>query len=254
MKTQARFRTVALHLAVTLLVVASFSTGAGAEGLTAQQGDAILNELRQIKQLLERQQRPAQPPQPQAPPTERVKVKLPSTLYLGKADAPVTLVEVTDYQCPYCNRFDRDTLPELVKKYVDTGKVKLIPLDFPLDFHKNAMKAAMATRCAADQGKFWQMREALLKEPKAVEGGNFAAMAKEVGLDDTQFQACMDGQKHAGAIKAMMDAARSAGISGTPSFIIAPSGETLDGVKIVGALPLTVFEEKIREALPPGKR
>jgi len=254
MKTQVGFRTVALRLAATLLVVASFSTGVRAEGLTSQQGDAILNELRQIKQLLERQQRPPQPQQPQAPPTEQVKVKLPPAHFLGKVDAPVTLVEFTDYQCSFCNRFDRDTLPELVKKYVDTGKVKFIPLDFPLDFHKNAMKAAQATRCAADQDKYWQMRDALLRDPKVVEEGSFAARGKTIGLDEKQFQACMDDQKHAAAIKAMMEAAQSAGISGTPSFIIAPSGETLDGIKIVGALPLPIFEEKIKEALAGVKK
>ena len=254
MNHQSRFKKGAVHLAITVIAVAALSTVAQAEGLTSQQGDAILNELRQIKQLLERQQRPAPPQQPQAPPTEQVKLKLPPSLFLGKADAPVTGVEFTDYQCPYCNRFDRDTLPDLVKKYVDTGKVKFIPMDFPLDFHKNAMKAAMATRCAGDQSKYWQMRDALLKEPKAVEEGNFSAKAKDIGLDEKQFQSCLDDQKHAPAIKAMMDAARSAGISGTPSFVVAPSGETLDGVKIVGALPLAMFEEKIKEALPPGKR
>ena len=254
MNNRKRFRNEAIRLAATLLFLAGMATGAHADGLTTQQGDAILNELRQIKQLLERQQRPQPPQQPQAPPTEQVKIKLPPSIFLGKADAPVTLVEFTDYQCPYCNRFDRDTLPELVKKYVDTGKLKFIPMDFPLDFHKNAMKAAQATRCAGDQGKYWQMRDALLREPKAVEEGSFAAKAKDVGLDEKQFQTCMDDQKHAAAIKAMMTAAQSAGISGTPSFVIAPSGETLDGIKIVGAMPLPIFEEKIKEALPPGKR
>jgi protein-disulfide isomerase len=243
-----------VQLAVLLITLAVAATGARAEGLTSQQGDAILTELRQIKQLLERQQRPVQPQQPQAPPTEPVKVKLPPALFLGKADAPVTLVEFTDYQCPYCNRFDRDTLPELVKKYVDTGKLKFIPMDFPLEFHKNAMKAAQATRCAGDQDKYWPMRDALLRDPKVVEEGSFAARGKTIGLDEKQFQACMDDQKHAAAIKAMMEAAQSAGISGTPSFIIAPSGETLDGIKIVGAMPLPIFEEKIREALKQGKR
>jgi protein-disulfide isomerase len=242
------------QLAVLLITLAVAATGARADGLTSQQGDAILTELRQIKQLLERQQRPPQPPQPQAPPTEQVKVNLPPSLFLGKADAPVTLVEFTDYQCSFCNRFDRDTLPELVKKYVDTGKVKFIPLDFPLDFHKNAMKAAQATRCAGDQGKYWQMREALLKEPKAVEEGSFTVKSKEIGLDEKQFQSCLDDQKHVAAIKAMMDVAKSAGISGTPSFVIAPSGETLDGVKIVGAMPLPIFEEKINVALKQGTR
>lgn len=253
MNIQKRFRTGTIRLAALLILLAGTATSVGAEGLTSQQGDAILNELRQIKLLLERQQRPSQPQQPQAPPTEQVKVKLPPTLFLGKADAPVTLVEFTDYQCSFCNRFDRDTLPEIVKKYVDAGKLKFIPLDFPLDFHKNAMKAAQATRCAGDQGKYWPMRDALLKDSKAVEEGSFAVKATEVGLDEKQFQSCLDDQKHAAAIKATMDMAKAIGISGTPSFIIAPSGETLDGIKLVGALPLPIFEEKIKEALGAGK-
>jgi protein-disulfide isomerase len=191
---QNRFRKEAIRLATTLFLLAGTATGICAEGLTTQQGNAILTELRQIK------------------------------------------------------------LPELVKKYVDTGKVKFIPMDFPLDFHKNAMKAAQATRCAGDQEKYWSMRDLLLREPKLVEEGNFSARAKELGLNEQQFQSCMDDQKHAAAIKAMMDAAKSAGISGTPSFVIAPSGETLEGVKIVGAMPLSIFEEKIKEALGAGKR
>ena len=239
-------------VAMMSALIITVNGAALAAPMTKDQGDAILKELREIKQLLARPQQQQAPAAPQMP--QNLTVKGDAIYALGKSDAPLTMVEFTDYQCPYCNRFDRDTMPELVKKYVDTGKLKFIPMDFPLDFHKNAMKAAQATRCAGDQGKYWQMRDALLREPKAVEEGNFAAKAKDVGLDEKQFQICMDDQKHAPAVKAMMAAAQSAGISGTPSFVIAPSGETLDGIKIVGALPLPIFEEKIKEALAGVKK
>src|SRR5262245_31091471 len=117
------------------------------ETITRSQADDILKELRLIRQLLERQQQPAAPPRPTV-----ATVAVPFTdPVLGKKDAPVTIVEFTDYQCTFCQRFHIATFPRLKSKYIDTGKVRFYSRDMPLDFHQNALKAAVAARCAGDQ-------------------------------------------------------------------------------------------------------
>ena len=124
-------------------------------GLTRQQGEQILQELRQIRQLLERQQaKPAaQQPQEEAPTKAKI-TDLSGVPMLGSKTAPLTIVEYTDYQCPFCQRFHVTVFAELKKAYIDTGKVRFFSKDMPLDFHPNAMRAAMAARCAGEQGKF----------------------------------------------------------------------------------------------------
>ena len=111
-------------------------------GLTRQQGDEILKELRQIRQLLERQQaKPAAQPQEEAPTKAKI-TDLSKVSMLGSKEAPLTIVEYTDYQCPFCQRFHVTAFHELKKAYIDTGKVRFYSKDMPLDFHPNAMRAA----------------------------------------------------------------------------------------------------------------
>src|SRR3984885_11945909 len=126
-------------------------------GITRQQADDILDELRAIRRLLEKQDRTARPgqlpPMPQIPQTG--KLRLEGGYSLGSSDAPVTIVEFTDYQCPYCRTFENTTLAEIRRKYVDTGKVRFVVRDLPLaEMHPDAMKAAEAAHCAGDQQKF----------------------------------------------------------------------------------------------------
>src|SRR3989338_5451600 len=136
--------------------------------ITKEQADAILKELQAIRQLLEQMQRQQaqprpvqQPVQPPAPPA-KVKVRSDGPYWLGKADAPVTVVEFTDYQCPFCRRFHQSAFEEIKKNYIDTGKVRFVSRDLPLDIHANAARAAHAARCAGEQGKFWEMRHLLI--------------------------------------------------------------------------------------------
>src|SRR5689334_8469131 len=112
------------------------------QGITRQQADQILQELRQIRQLLEKQGRPAA--QQEEQPTRAKVTDLSGVSMLGKKDAPITIVEYTDYQCPYCQRFHVSAYPEIKKNYIDTGKVRFYSKDLPLDFHPNAMRAAQA--------------------------------------------------------------------------------------------------------------
>src|SRR5580704_11010299 len=130
-------------------------------GITREQGDEILNELRQIRQLLERQSKTQTPAPAPAPPLTG-KLRLEGGYSLGSNDAPLTIVEFTDYQCPYCRQFESATLPDIRKKYIDTGKVRFVVRDFPLvTMHPDAMQAAEAAHCAGDQGQFLPMHDAL---------------------------------------------------------------------------------------------
>jgi protein-disulfide isomerase len=234
-----------------LLCLALLPARASAEGMTKQQGDAILKELRQIRDLLEKQQRPAAAPQA-APPQERATLKLGSDYALGRNDAPVTIVEYTDYQCPYCSRWHVSTFPEIRKNYIDTGKVRFIKRDLPLSFHPNALPAAQAALCAGDQGKFWEMHERLSANPSALGPETYTRFAKELSLDAAAFQGCLASGKHVEAIRGSERSAAEAGITGTPGFVVGTAkGDTVEGVVILGAQPYAAFDRAIREILSP---
>lgn len=217
--------------------------------MTKDQGDAILKELREIKQLLARpqQQVPAAPQMPQS-----MTVKGDAINVLGKNDAPLTMVEFTDYQCPFCGRFEATTFPEIKKNYIDTGKMRLIVRDLPLEgLHPYAMKAAQAAHCASDQGRFWEMKDILFKNQNKLDADSLAGYAtKDLGLDASTFKKCMADGKHLKEIGAEARYAQSLGITGTPTFIVGKTeGDSVEGRVIVGAVPFENFAAVINEAL-----
>ena len=183
--------------------------------------EAMRKQLEEIKTLL--QQRPAAaaaPARPAGPEVAGVVFDFGSNPTKGKADAPLTILEFTDYQCPYCSRFTTQTLPQLASEYIDTGKVRLVLLDMPLEsIHDKAFKAAEVSHCAADQGKFWEMHDRLFANSQALEP--WSAHATELGLDVAAFEQCVSSGKHAASVRADMALAEKAGASGTPSFVIA---------------------------------
>lgn len=218
------------------------------EGLSKEQGDAILNELRQIRQLLEKQQSAAaQAPQP--PQKASIDLGNPSHV-LGNSSAPVTLVEYSDYQCPYCKSFHTGSFAELKKNFIDTGKVRFVSRDLPLDFHPFAMKASVAGLCAGDQGKFWQMRDTLISNSSALGPEAILKYAQDLSLDMKSFRACLDSDKHKTEIQKDLAEAAALNISGTPTFLLGKtSGNKLNGVVLVGAQPYATFDAAIQEAL-----
>lgn len=174
---------------------------------------------------------------------------------IGKADAPITLVEFTDYQCPFCSRHYEQTYLQIKKDYVDTGKVKVVVRDYPLSFHPNAQKASEASECADDQGKFEPMHDALFE--KQGEWSNlsgtavtdkFKEYAKAAGVSNAAtFASCLDGGTHAQEVSADLAAGQAAGIDGTPGFwILGPDGETK---QISGAYPYDTFKAAFDEML-----
>jgi protein-disulfide isomerase len=224
------------------------------EGMTRDQADAILNELKSIHQLLSNppatRTAAAAPAAPAA--NEKVKMSVGTGWYsMGRDDAPVTMVEFTDYQCPFCRKFETDSFAKLKTEYIDTGKVRFVSRDLPLDFHPNAPGAAVAARCAGEQHKFWEMRDAMMLD-KATDLGADALVkyGQKTNLDMTAFSACLKDKKFTEAIKKDTADAGALGISGTPSFVIGKTDKTeIAGVRIVGAVPFAVFDSTIKDLL-----
>ena len=244
------------RIASVWIVVAGLLLGAcgnaKAQGITQQQAEEMLKELRAIRAALERV---TPPPQGQAQAqTPRVQLKNVTGYSIGRPDAPLTLVEFTDLQCPYCNRWSTQVFNQLKAAYIDTGQVRFVTRDFPLDFHAQAMPAARASRCAGEQGKFWEMRDALVRGFKQLGEPFITSVATNLKLDLTAFKACVASTKFDAAIMQDLSDGRSVNIEGTPSFVLGrTAAQGLDGVLIVGAQPFQVFDAKIKEALAQAK-
>ena len=220
------------------------------EGITKDQADDILKELKAIHQLLERQQTAAAQPQP-APASDKVKMSVaPGWYSLGRDDAPVTVVEFADYQCPFCRKFHSDTFAEIKKNYIDTGKVRYVSRDLPLDFHPNAPGAAVAARCAGEQHKFWEMRDMMVVNAADLTTPSLIKYGQQINLDMTAFGLCLNDKKYTAAIQKDVADANTMGISGTPSFVVGKTAkDEINGVRIVGAVPYSVFDTAIKNQL-----
>ncbi|MGZ8827988.1 MAG: thioredoxin domain-containing protein [Thermoanaerobaculia bacterium] len=175
----------------------------------------------------------------------RFEVATPTGPAMGPADAAVTVVEFSDFQCPYCAR-SAVTVKQLVEKY--PGKIRLVFQDFPLPIHKEAPKAAEAAACAHDQGKFWEMHDLLFQNQDKLSMAGLKGHAVTLGLDVPAFNACLDGGKHAADWKRTKTVGEGYGITGTPAFFI-------NGIPIFGAAPLQEFtqiiDDELARTVPP---
>ena len=162
---------------------------------------------------------------------------------IGGRSAPVTIVEFSDFQCPFC-RAAENSLTQVRQKYGD--QVRLVYMDFPLGFHPHAMDAARAARCAADQDKFWQFHDALFLDQKKLDPDNLQQTAAKLGLDRAKFNACFTNDKHNAGIRQDMAEGNSLGVTGTPTFFI-------NGRELVGAQPAPKFNDVINEEIARAK-
>jgi protein-disulfide isomerase len=178
------------------------------------------------------------------PPVIRIDVSIKDAPFRGPVKAPVTIVEFSDFECPFCKRV-HPTLTQLLAKY--PGKLKLVYRDFPLEsIHPQARRAAVAARCAADQGKFWDYYDALFKESPKLSPDDLKRYAKQVGLDGAKFDACVAKDTHKAAIERDLEEGRRLGITGTPAFFI--NGRSLTGAQPLGAFTRLIDEELARAA------
>ena len=232
------------------LSMAAESAAGGDAAITQDTANAILKELKNIRQVLEKieKQGGSAAKGPSKPTTATFSIKGKYTL--GAADAPVTVVEFADYQCPYCLRFAKTTFPLLKQKYIDTGKVRWVALNLPLPFHKDARKAAQAAHCAGEQDKLWEMRDILFKNPQRLSAENLPAHAETLSLDMDAFNACLQSNRHLAEIDQDAKDANAVRLTGTPSFIIGKSsGDRITGQVVIGAQPINAFDNAISKAL-----
>jgi protein-disulfide isomerase len=221
---------------------------------TRQQEDAVLKELRAIRALLERGvPAPAAPARPVRPQTARfVDVTGPA---LGSDEAPLTLIEFTDLQCPFCRQHATSTFLELKERWIDTGKLRYISRDLPLAFHAHAMNAARAARCGGEQGKFWEVRMALVRNGHQLSPEYIAKTAADLGLDTAAFANCVGSTKYDEAIRNDSAQAQQAGITGTPTFVIGRTASTgIEGPMIVGVAPYESFNAKLTALLEAPRK
>ena len=165
---------------------------------------------------------------------------------LGSVDAPIAMIEFSDLQCSFCARHASQTFPELRRNYIDTGKLRYAVRDLPLPMHRHAVPAAVAARCAGEQGKFWEMRQAIYLARGRLDQEPYAQMAGELGLDVERLEACRRDGRQLAKVRADAALAATEGIASTPAFVI---GRIVDGEfkgeTVVGAKPYAVFAAKI---------
>ena len=244
-------------LRVTLVSAGVLGWGCALEEVRAQdnseqrseltEGQAILQELQAIRKLLE-----TNPPggAVRAGPPQRAEVALADGHVLGSSEAPLTLVEFTDYQCPFCSRFSGTTLEELKTVYIDTGQVRLVSRDLPLAMHDNAMRAANAARCAAEQDYYWEMRATMFANTDRLDQDSLIGYANDLALDAVAFRKCLTTDKYGDEVRQDAADAGAVGITGTPSFVLGKtSGDRLEGAVIIGAQPFATFDSQIKALL-----
>ncbi len=220
-----------------LLLIISIFTGGFGFGTDTPTGGTVIN------------------PPADNEPTSIKEVSLDDDAVLGNKDAPVTIVEFSDYQCPFCRRSYTQVYPLLKENFINNGKVKFIFRDFPLSsIHPGAIPAAQAAECADDEGKYYEMHDKIFDEQNKLGQGtapftndDLKKWASEIGLNSGDFNSCLDSGKYAKEVEKDFNDGNSYGVSGTPTYFV---GNEKDGYKIIGgAQPYQVFEQAINEYL-----
>jgi protein-disulfide isomerase len=165
---------------------------------------------------------------------------------LGSADAPVTIVIFGDYECPYCKKAADTAEVRIRKEYVETGKVKLVFRDYPLEFHASARIAAEAAQCALPQGKYWEYHDALFARQSELATLDYVGLAKSLGLNAEEFKSCIDTGTYKNEIEIDRRAGMALGIEGTPASFV-------NGTLIGGAYPYETYQQVIEAALKSSR-
>ena len=237
-------------LIIALLVIgvaAAFFAGSylsnlNSKYITQEELDDVVAKL-ELK-MLQSQLPTNQPKQP-------LKISIDDDPVRGNQNAPITIIEFSDFQCPFCARFHVQTLPLLLEEYINPGKVNLVYRDFPIQSsHPNALPAAVAAECADEQEMYWEFHDKLLENQnqwnriEAMEAITvFNQYASELGLNQDQFNSCISGGKYLDEVRNDLKDGREYGITGTPGFFI--GNEKIGFVELKGAQPFESFKKVI---------
>ena len=211
----------------------------------------LQREVQNLRDTLQGRQAAPGAPAAQAPavaPETVTVVSVDGGAVKGDQNAKVTLVEFTDYQCPFCSRHFRETMPKIVDEYVKTGKVKYVLREFPLEsIHPLAFKASEAAQCAGEQGKYWEMHDRMFGNQNELAAAQLPSYAEPVGVDPAKFKNCLDSGKFAAKVRKDLGDAQKYGATGTPTFFIGltdtKSNEIKAVRKIVGAQAFPAFQD-----------
>jgi len=171
----------------------------------------------------------------------------------GNQDAPVTLLEYSDFTCGYCEKFFMETFPLLFSEYIQTGQVRLIYRDFPRSTSGPSVDSSLAARCAGDRGQYWEMHDRLFSNHRQFAPAQLEQQAEQMQLNVRQFRECFDSGRHTKAIYKDRMEGGSLGIRGTPSFILYLTENPGEGLSIPGAFPYDVFKEQIDRLLAKSR-
>lgn len=246
-------------LLVVLIILTAFAFSAqagaadksGAEELAQEMKEIkrelsqIKNELKAIKTLV--QQRPAKRP----PAPKRAKANIKDDPSMGSPDAKLVLVEYTDYQCPFCSRHSKNTLPQIKKEFIDKGKLRYVLKDFPLPSHRQARDGAEAAHCAGEEGKYWEMHDLLFANTRQMSLEDLEGHGEGLGLNMKKFKACLADDRYIKGIEGDVAEGRKGGVTGTPSFLLGTvTGDgVVEGVVIKGARSYASFKSEIEAQL-----
>ena len=232
---------------IAVIGVAAFFAGSYTSNIDSNQlSEEDLNEaIAKLELKLLQNQLPTE--QPRVP----VKISADDDPIIGNPNAPITIIEFSDFQCPFCARFHIQTLPSIYEEYIDKDKVKLVFRDFPIQsIHPNALPAAVAAECANEQGKFKEMHDILFEKQnewnrqettQAV--SMFSQYAEDIQLEQEMFQSCLTSGKYIDEIRKDLDDGRNYGISGTPGFFV--GNDQIGYVELKGAQPFESFKKVI---------
>jgi protein-disulfide isomerase len=245
------------HLTAALLA-AALLTVAGCGG--GNDSAELLSELKALRaevqglsdEVSSLKKQPVRAPKREARPTTALApVATAGFPAKGSVNAPVTIVEFSDFQCPFCARHVKNTLPKIEENFVNTGKLRYVFMDNPIPSHRFAAKAAEAAHCAGDQGKYWEMHHQIFTSQHRIRESAFATFAGEIGLDATAFERCMTTGSHTERVQASRRQAGAVGARATPTFIIGktrPDGQVV-GDLIIGAKSYDSFAVAINRLL-----
>ena len=188
---------------------------------------------------------------PTEQPKPPVKISADNDPIIGDPNAPITIIEFSDFQCPFCARFHVQTLPSIYEEYIDQGKVKLVFRDFPIQsIHPNALPASIAAECANDQGKFKEMHDKLFenqndwnKKETSAALSMFVQYAEEIKIEKNEFESCLTSGKHINDIREDLNDGREYGVTGTPGFFV--GNDEIGYVELKGAQPFESFKKII---------
>ena len=245
-KVRSQVATVALILSLVSLILSGVSLSKAGAGLLDDKAFGVRVE-KGINDYIDKQKAAqGQAPQQDSGP---VNVDISGAPMVGQKNAPVTIVEFSDFECPFCGRFHQDTLPQIVSNYIDKGSARLVYRNFPLSFHKESKNAALAAACARDQGgdvTFFKYHDLLYTNQTSLGVDNYKKWAVDLGLNASKFNDCYDKQKYASLIDKDLQDGSSYGVNGTPAFFI-------NGTRLTGAQPFSAFKTIIDQELAKTK-